>query len=93
MALDEADHRLFVGTRRPSKLIVLNTQTGAIVTTLTCAGDTDDLYYDPHSKCVYVIGGEGMISVVQQKDPDNYELKGSIPSSIGRTNRILLSHT
>jgi DNA-binding beta-propeller fold protein YncE len=46
MALDEADHRLFVGTRRPSKLIVLSTQTG-IVTTLTCAGDTDDMYYDP----------------------------------------------
>src|ERR1700722_1267944 len=81
MALDEADHRLFVGTRRPSRLIVLNTQTGNIVTTLTCAGDTDDLYYDPHSKRVYIIGGEGMISVVQQKDPDDYEPKGSIPSS------------
>jgi len=83
LALDEADHRLFVGTRRPSKLIVLNTQTGNIVTTLACAGDTDDMYYDPHSKRVYVIGGEGMISVFQQKDPDHYELKGSIPSSIG----------
>jgi DNA-binding beta-propeller fold protein YncE len=83
MALDEADHRLFVGTRRPSKLIVLNTQTAAIVTTLTCAGDTDDMYYDPHSKRVYVIGGEGMISVFQQKDPDHYELKANIPSSIG----------
>jgi DNA-binding beta-propeller fold protein YncE len=82
MALDEADHRLFVGTRRPSKLIVLSTQTG-IVTTLTCAGDTDDMYYDPHGKRVYVIGGEGMISVFQQKDPDHYELKANIPSSIG----------
>jgi outer membrane protein assembly factor BamB len=83
MALDEADHRLFVGTRRPSRLIVLNTQTGNIVTTLTCAGDTDDLYYDPHSKRVYLIGGEGMISVFQQEDLDHYELKANIPSSIG----------
>jgi DNA-binding beta-propeller fold protein YncE len=83
MALDEAHHRAFVGTRRPSKLIVLNTQTGGMVTALACVGDTDDMYYDPHSKRVYVIGGEGMISVFQQKDPDHYELKGSIPSSIG----------
>jgi len=83
MALDEADHRLFVGTRRPSKLIVLNTQTGNVVTTLACSGDTDDMYYDSHSKRVYVIGGEGKISVFQQKDPDHYELRGTIPSSIG----------
>ena len=83
MALDEADHRLFVGTRRPSKLIVLNTQTGNIVATLSCTGDTDDMYYDPLSKRVYLIGGEGMISVFQQKDLDHYELRANIPSSIG----------
>ena len=83
MALDEADRRLFVGSRRPSKLIVLSTQTGNIVATLTCAGDTDDMYYDAHSKRIYVIGGEGIISVFQQKDPDHYELRANIPSSIG----------
>jgi len=83
MALDERDHRLFVGTRRPSKLIALSTETGNIVATLTCAGDTDDMYYDPHSRRVYVIGGEGMISIFNQKDADHYEMRGTIPSSIG----------
>jgi hypothetical protein len=83
MALDERDHRLFVGTRRPSKLIVLNTQTGDMVTALTCAGDADDMYYDGRSKRIYVIGGEGVISVFQQRDPDHYGLRANIPSSIG----------
>lgn len=93
MALDEADHRLFVGTRRPSKFIVVSTQTGDIVTTLTCAGDTDDMYYDARSKRIYVIGGEGLISVFQQKDPDHYELTRNIPSSIGaRTGFYLPTH-
>jgi hypothetical protein len=41
------------------------------------------MYYDAHSKRVYVIGGEGVISVFQQQGPDHYELKGNIPSSIG----------
>jgi hypothetical protein len=83
MALNEADHRLFVGTRRPSKLIVFDTQNGRLVTSLTCAGDTDDLFYDARRKRVYVIGGAGVISVIQQKDPDHYELIANIPSSIG----------
>jgi DNA-binding beta-propeller fold protein YncE len=83
MGLDEADHRLFVGTRRPSKLIVLNPQTANIVATLTCAGDTDDMYCDPHSRRVDLIGAEGMISVVQPKDLDHYKLRANIPSSIG----------
>jgi DNA-binding beta-propeller fold protein YncE len=83
MALDERDHRLFVGTRRPSKLIVLNTQTGGMVTALNCAGDADDMYYDAHSKRIYIIGGEGVISVFQQRDPDHYGLRANVSSSIG----------
>ena len=83
MALDEANHRLFVGTRRPSKLNVLNTGTGEIVAAPTCTGDTDDLYYDDRTKRIYVIGGAGFISVIEQRDPDHYQLKANIPSSIG----------
>jgi len=83
MALDEGNHRLFVGTRRPSKLIVFDTQKGRLIATLTCAGDTDDMFYDARRKRVYIIGGTGQISVVQQRDPDHYELIANIPSSIG----------
>jgi DNA-binding beta-propeller fold protein YncE len=83
MALDEANHRLFVGTRRPSKLVVFDTQKGRLITALTCAGDTDDMFYDARRKRVYIIGGVGLISVFQQKDPDHYELIANIPSSIG----------
>ena len=83
MALDEANHSLFVGTRRPSKLIVFDTQTGRLVAAVTCAGDTDDMFYDARRKRVYIIGGAGVISVIQQKDPDHYEVIANIPSSIG----------
>jgi hypothetical protein len=43
MALDEADHRLFIGCRNPAKLLVLDTETGKTVATLDIVGDTDDL--------------------------------------------------
>ena len=83
MALDEANHRLFVGTRRPSKLIVFDTETGRLITALTCAGDSDDMYYDARRKRIYVIGGAGFVGVIQQMDPDHYESIAEIPSSIG----------
>src|SRR6267154_5924325 len=32
---------------------------------------------------LYVIGGEGIISVIQQQDPDHYELINNVASGIG----------
>src|SRR5213596_2290220 len=39
MALDEANHRLFVGCRLPSKLIVLNTESSDVVAKIDISGD------------------------------------------------------
>ncbi len=83
MALDEADHRLFVVTRSPARLVVLNTESGHPVATLPVVQDADDLYYDPEHKRVYVPGGEGYISVFKQHDADHYVLSAKIPTLIG----------
>lgn len=45
--------------------------------------DADDLYFDSARRRIYVAGGEGYISVFQQKDTDNYQLLAKIPSSLG----------
>jgi hypothetical protein len=68
MALDEANHRLFVGCRKPAKVLVIDTETGKTVAAIDCCGDADDLFYDGSSKRVYVSGGEGYITVIQQTD-------------------------
>ncbi|MBZ5582848.1 MAG: hypothetical protein LAQ30_11735 [Acidobacteriia bacterium] len=84
MALDEADHRLFVGCRRPARLLVLDTEnSGALVAELPCAGDADDLFYDAARKRVYVIGGEGSISVFEQRSPDDYRLLAKVATAEG----------
>src|SRR5882762_439703 len=83
MALDEDDHRLFVVTRRPPFLIVLDTDAGKEVARVPIGGSCDDVYYDAERKRIYAIAGEGFISVVQQNDPDHYTLSANIPSAIG----------
>jgi Uncharacterized conserved protein len=59
MALDEANHRLFVGCRIPSKLIVLNTESGDVVAKIDIAGDPDDVFYDSKRHRIYAICGAG----------------------------------
>jgi len=83
MALDEADHRLFVGIREPPRLGVFDTTSGHAVAMLPSVADSDDLYYDAEHKRVYMPGGEGFIYVFQMKDPDHYQLLAKIPTALG----------
>ena len=73
MSLDETDHRLFVVTRFPAKLLIFDTNTGKIIQSLSAVGDCDDVFYDQTRKQIYASGGEGAISVFQQQDPDHYK--------------------
>jgi DNA-binding beta-propeller fold protein YncE len=83
MALNEDDHRLFTITRKTPMMVVLDTQTGKEVARIRAAGECDDVFFDPTRKRIYVIGGEGIISVFQQNDPDHYELVANVPSAVG----------
>jgi len=83
MALDETDHRLFVVTRRPAQLVVLDSGSGLTIASVPCVNDADDLYYDAARKRIYVPGGEGFITVIQQIDADHYEPSTKIPTTIG----------
>jgi DNA-binding beta-propeller fold protein YncE len=67
MALDEPGHRLFIGCRRPAKLLVYDTQSGKQIAAADIVGDTDDLFYDAARQRVYVVGGEGFIDVLDAR--------------------------
>ena len=83
MALDEADHRVIVGTREPATLSVFDTGTGKMVASVPTVQDTDDLYYSAERKRVYVPGRAGSIWVYQQTDPDHYNIISKIPTAVG----------
>jgi DNA-binding beta-propeller fold protein YncE len=80
MALDEANHRLFVVTRQPGKLFVLNSDTGKVVASLDSVGMVDDMSYDATHKRLY-LAGDGAVDVFEQKDADRYNLLAQIPGS------------
>src|SRR5947199_9094096 len=83
MALDERAHRLFLVTRLPARLIVMDTVQGKRVAALSAIGDCDDVFYDEQRHRIYAIGGEGGISVFQQRDSDHYDEIGRIQTVNG----------
>ena len=95
MQYDEATHRLFVVTRKPSKLVVVNTDTGKEVTSVPVAEYADDLAYDAAHHRLYVAcgglqGAQGAVSVVEQRDADNYRVIATIPTKAGaKTARLV----
>ncbi len=91
MALDEANHRLFVGFRAPARLMVFDTGSGKVVASLPAVGDTDDLFYDSTLHRIYMTGGEGWVDVFQQRDPDHYESIARVPTSPGARTGLYVS--
>ena len=86
IALDEKNHRLFLGVRTPPSIVVLNSDTGAKVAEVATAGTLDGLSFDRATRRIYTTGGEGFLDVTQQIDADHYRQLARIPTGpVART--------
>ena len=91
LVFDEADHRIFLVSRTPNRLIVLDSDTGKIVAGVPSVGQfvSDDAAYDPVLKRIYLTGTP-FINVFQQRTPNNYQILGQVPSSFHTATGILI---
>jgi DNA-binding beta-propeller fold protein YncE len=89
IAMDEANHRLFVVTRKPGKLVVLNADTGASIASFKAPERTDEVVFDKANRRIYVLGGEGYVGVFQEDDPDHFTELARIPSGVAAKTGVL----
>src|SRR5712672_2966280 len=86
-AFDESTSRLFIGTRTPAEMVVMDSKAGKEIAHLPTAESMDGVYFDAVRKRIYVSGGRdlevGFAYVYQQKDADHYETIGRIPTRDG----------
>jgi len=82
LALDADHHRLFSSARN-RKLIVMDTETGAIVSVLPIGAGVDGAGYDPVLRRVYTANGVGTMTVIQQDSPDQYRVLENAPTHFG----------
>jgi DNA-binding beta-propeller fold protein YncE len=85
LILDETNHRLFAGCRKPAKLLVFDASApgGRLVTTVAISSDTDDLFFDVRNKLIYVSCGQGVIDVIKQIGADSYAKLKAISTPAG----------
>lgn len=93
MALDERDKRLFVATRTPAQMLVLSTETGQSIAEIPCVEDADDMAYDPTYRRIYISGGGGFISVIEQQGADRYALLERVQTVPDASNSTFSSQT
>ena len=84
MALDPKTGRLFIGSRGPGKLLVLNAANGSVIQSLDIVDISDDMTFDAPHQRLYITGAEGL-DVVKQVDQDHYTIEQHIDTLGGKT--------
>ena len=90
LAVDEDRRRVFVVSRKPPAMFVLDGASGKVITSLPSVGDSDDMAYDARNRRIYVSGGEGYVSVFEQDDADHYTVLGKVPSGPGGSTSVFV---
>jgi DNA-binding beta-propeller fold protein YncE len=90
MALDEKNHRLFIGCRNPGKLLVIDSMTGKKIDEIISSGDADDICYDNATGRIYMSCGEGFIDVFKASDENHYARIAKITTAPGARTSIFI---
>jgi len=90
VALDEAQHRLYVVCRNPGMVVAMNSDTGAVMSTASAPLRADDLFYDEAQHILYVPGGEGYLGIYDTSSPDHLKMIGKVTTAEGAKTGVLL---
>lgn len=92
MAIDRANHRLFIGCRS-HVMAVVNAETGKVITTLPIGDHVDASAFDPATGLIFNSTGEGAVDVFHQDSPNEYSFVARIPTHPGSKTMALDSKT
>ena len=98
LALDNENHRLF-SVCANKLMVVVDAETGKVITTLPTGEKTDGAAFDPTLKCAYSSNGAGTVTVVKEVNKNSYAILENIPTQKGaktiavnrKTHHIFLS--
>ncbi|MDX2067802.1 MAG: YncE family protein [Haliscomenobacter sp.] len=82
LAFDAKNYRLFsVCSNR--KMVVLDSKTGKVVQTLPIGAGCDGVAFDVKMRRIYCSNGEGTMTVIEQKSPNEYQVVETVTTQQG----------
>jgi len=96
MSIDAKNHRLFIGCRKPQKLIVMSTNDGKVISDLAIGAGVDATKVDGSQ--AFASCRDGSLAVVSETSPGKFEIVQTVKTPTGartmgvdpRTHRIYL---
>ncbi len=78
LAFDVEHHVLFVACRNPKMMVMLNADTGAIITTLPIGTGVDGARFNPATQEVFSSQGDGTLTVIKENSPTSFVVSQTV---------------
>jgi DNA-binding beta-propeller fold protein YncE len=82
LAMDRVHRRLFAGCGN-QRMVVVDADSGRVVTTLPIGKGVDGTAFDPATRLVFSSNGEGTLSVIHEDSPEKFSVVGEVPTQRG----------
>lgn len=97
LALDAKNHILFAACHDPAVMVILNADTGKIITTLPLDGATDGAGFNPNTMEAFSSHSNGTLTVIKENSPTSFVVEQAVKTMTGaktmtvdtKTNRVL----
>jgi DNA-binding beta-propeller fold protein YncE len=94
LSLDTKNHILFSYWRLPSpQVVIVSAESGDILATLPTAMNVDTVAFNPATMEAISTAGEGMLVVVKEKSPKDFEIEQKLPTMLGARTMVLDTKT
>ena len=78
LAYDAKTKRLFIGCRNEPKMVVMDANSGKVITSFPIGRGVDYAAFDSQAKLIFFSCGEGVLNIFHEKSPDVYEDAGPV---------------
>jgi len=82
MAIDIANHRLFLGCGN-KLMVVMDSESGKVVTTVPIGDGVDAVAYDPGTKLAFASTRDGNVTIAREETPDKLTVVQTLATAVG----------
>jgi DNA-binding beta-propeller fold protein YncE len=93
LALDAKNHVLFVACRNPATMVILNADTGKVITTLPIGAGVDGAGFNPATMEAFSSQGDGTLTVIKESSPTNFAVEQTVQTLVSAKTMTIDSKT
>ncbi len=82
LAIDVAHHLLF-SVCSNKLMVVVDAESGRVITSLPIGDRTDGCAFDPGKGLVFSSNGDGTVTVIREETPTTFSVVGNVPTKVG----------